>query len=398
MWTTSTLFEMFYYDRNIMWTQYPTPGTTKAACRPNLNKSDKINKTLRDMGQFSNFKDPRRPTLAPDHGQLIRNAALAIRVALGSGWNSPGDAVRTVANDRNRAKVGNAISTTENKQPNWEKDVLDPLLETCLNTYSRIDHDRKPVAYTVTVVLLTYDIIRQRNAVPTQADYAFFESAFDKFLSRDTSLAIRDIVDAENKKCSGLDIGFAHVHALFILESMLTEAMIRSEQKNGPADDTPSKTTIPTSIASSGTSSPPQDRIVLARDVHIQYYLKPGCALKVNSVTSIDLDGEELMLETSAGRRVRIAEGVIVSDVEGKSRTVEIRAPTADGFELSATAIIPPGNNYTVDDVTSVERVDEMEDWCALETAKATIWVGNGPYMYERSGTTVTVKNVFNWG
>jgi hypothetical protein len=338
------------------------------------------------MGQISNFTNSSQPTLAPDHGQSIRNAALAIGIALGSCWNSPGEAVSTVAYDHNRANLSDAISNADNEQPNWKEDILDPLLDTCLNTYSKIDNDGKSVTYTVAVVLLAYDIIRQRNGVPTQADYAFVASAFDKFLSRDALVAIREIVDAENKKCSERDIDFGQVHALFVLENMLSEAVIRSEQKDGPADDNPTKTTIRTSIAST------------ARDVHIQYYLKPGCALEVDDVTSIDLHGEELMVETKSGRRVQILEGVIMSDVEGKSRTVEIRAPTADGFELSAVLIIPPGANYTVDDVTSVERVDEMEDWTAFETSKATIWVGNGPYIYKRSQASVAVENVFNCG
>ncbi|OAG10594.1 uncharacterized protein CC84DRAFT_1237448 [Paraphaeosphaeria sporulosa] len=355
------------------------------------------------MGRISNPKHSNGPNLAMDSFQLARNASLAIRVALGSDWNSPGGALSTVADKYILKRLDKAISSADDEQPDWEAYILIPLFNSCLSTYTAIDIDSKFVTQTVAVILLAYDIIRQRNAVPTQTDYNFIESTLDKFLTPESLVIIREVVEAESERYSGLNIDFGKVNGLFVLEALLKEAIHRAEN-NGIVPEGATvklmadsvKTQVPTASADEGFSSTPGLQTTTKRDVHLQYYLKSGYALEVDSVTSIDLHNEALVLETSDGLHVSIEEGVIVSEVEGKSRTVDIRAPQADGFELSATVVIPPDNSYIIEDVTSVERIDKMADWAVFETLKATIWVGNGAYMYERDGETVKVKNLFN--
>ncbi|KAJ4357414.1 uncharacterized protein N0V89_001989 [Didymosphaeria variabile] len=300
-------------------------------------------------------------------------------------------------------KFGNSIRTAVNAQPKWEDDFLKPLLETCVDICTTTEKDARAVTQSVAVVLLAYDIIRLRNAVLTQADYDFVENAFDRFLSVDALTAISESVNAEFEQCSGLGIDFAALNALFILESLLSETAIHFEQEDTTAcelvpilsDPKPVDIPVPAALVSTAVPSQPQPQTAISRDVQIQYYLNPGCAFEVDCVTSIDIPGKALMLETSVGRRVQIEEGVIVSEVKGKSRTVEVRAPTADGFDLSATVTIPPCNDYTIENVISVERVDEMLEWTIFETAKATIWVGSGRYEVERIGASIKVKNVY---
>ncbi|KAF2440420.1 hypothetical protein P171DRAFT_447385 [Karstenula rhodostoma CBS 690.94] len=351
------------------------------------------------MGQTSN-----RTTLKPDNSQLAQNAALAIRVALRSEWNRPGDAVSTVANEYICEKLNQAIWSVEGEQPDWEKYILGPLLDTCLAIYAAIDRDAKLVTQTVAVVLLAYDIIRQRNAVLTQPDRNFIENTFDRFLTSEALVAIREIVETETERCSGLDIDFGKLNALFVLESLLKEESLhRDEQQNGLLPEViaakalaeSAKTPTTTSLASNGITSPPQPQTVSSHDIEIEYYINPGCALEFDCVVSIDVPNEDLVLETNKGYRVYVGEGVIVSKVEGKARTIEIRATTADGFERSATVIISPGNSYTIEDVTSVERVDETAYWTSFKTLKATIWARDGAScVYEHGGASVTIRNL----
>lgn len=356
------------------------------------------------MEQISNFSDSIQSSSALDNSQLAKNAALAVRVALGSDWSIPGDAMSTVADAYMCNKLKDAINTADDEQPVWEEYILNPLLATHLAAYAEVDMDSKLVTQTACIVLLSYDIIRQRNAAPTQADYDFIENTFDRFLTLEGLVAIREIVGAENERCSGPNMDFGKVNGLFVLEALLSEAVFRAENEGGMLPKVIAANVLAESVkppfnnsrSSAIGSSPPHLQNVTSRDVHVQYYLKSGCALEVDCVISIDLPNKALVLETSDGRRVCIEEGVIVSEVEGKSRTFEIRAPATDGFELSATVIIAPDNKYTIEDVTSVERVDEMLDWTVFETSKATVWVGNGKYMYERSRGSVTVKNLFN--
>ncbi|KAL5424924.1 hypothetical protein PMIN04_002876 [Paraphaeosphaeria minitans] len=355
------------------------------------------------MGQDSSLKHSNRSALALDNSQLALNAGLAIRVALGSDWNNSGDALSTVADVYILKKLSKAISSAEDEQPDWEAYILNPLLNSYLSTHEIIEINSKLVKQTVAIVLLAYEIIRHRNAAPTQADYNFFERTLDNFLTLESLVTISKMVEEENERCSGLDIDFGKVNGLFVLEAVLKEGIHRAENNGILPEDIAAKLMaesikrpVPTSQMRNGMDIPPQTQTTTSRDVHVQYYLKSGCALEVDGVTSIDMPKEALVLEIRDGRRVRIEEGVIVSEVEGKSRTVEIRAPNADGFELSATVIIPPDNSYVIDGVTTVERVDEMVDWMTFETEKATVWVGNGKYMYERGEETVKVKNLFN--
>lgn len=357
------------------------------------------------------------PSLQPNYTMLndsvIRAAAIRIQVALSTEWQRPGNAVTTLSGDGVTTvadsyicnKLIRAIESSNEEQPDWKEHVLDPMLSSCLSTYEAIDKETQGIIQTVAVVLLAYDIIRQRNAVLIQADYAFVKSTFDEFLTRNAMIAIRATVNNESERCSGLDANMGKLNGLFSLEAVLSEAIQRAgtddivtQVVSTPVSAEPIEPPMPTSRTINAEALLPQPQNATPRDVHIQYYLKPTCALSVDRVTSIDCPNEVLVLETSDGRRVCIEEGVIVSQVEDRRRRVQVQAPQADGFDLSATMILPPDASYVVDDVSSVERVDEMADcmWVVFETPTATVWVGNGQYTYEKIGKAVFVKNVFN--
>ncbi|KAL1611934.1 hypothetical protein SLS60_000157 [Paraconiothyrium brasiliense] len=354
------------------------------------------------MARVLHSKNSSEQTFVSDDEHLIRSAAVTIREGIGAAWNSPGDAISAIADSFICSKVADATSTAVDEQPDWEGNILKPLIETCVDICTTPNKNLRAITHSVAVVLLAYDIIRQRNAVLTQTDYDFLVKSFDRYVFVDILTAISEVVNAEFEQCSGLSNDFAQVNALFILESLLSESAIRFEQQGVsapelvpmPSDIKPVEASNDAPLVSTTSAPPPQLQAAASRDVQIQYYLNPGCAVEVDCVTSIDFPRDALMLETSVGLRVQIEEGVIVSEVKGKSRTVEIRAPTADGFDLSATITLSPGKDYMIEDVISVERVDEMLGWTIFETAKATIWVGSGPYDVERIGASIKVNSV----
>ncbi|KAF1973076.1 hypothetical protein BU23DRAFT_641506 [Bimuria novae-zelandiae CBS 107.79] len=350
------------------------------------------------MGKSSNpMKLPKKCSVPGDESGT-RRIACSVSSGIRAEWKCPGDAIRNItSNSLSSEIISSGVGSIDHAQPNWEETILKPLLE----AYPRIDNGATFATYTVAAVLVAYEIICQRNAVLTQDDYDLVESMFSRFLYHENVLlAIREAVEAEIEEASGSDLNPSKLNTLFVLDALLAEASIRLGQKAKSAaafnDMADGATLTPSSPTSTIAVQSTHAQTASSRDVEIQYYLHKECALVIDRVTSTDLRGETLVLGTSDGRRVEIEEGVTVSSIAGACHTVEIRAPNTDGFELSATVVLPPGKSYIVEEAISSGRAAENQELSFIETGKATIYIADGPYaVVLHNGGQVEVRNVF---
>lgn len=342
------------------------------------------------MESFSEVTRSSQESGAPERSRCVRKAALAIQEQLNETCDTNVEAVGHSKRIDLYTELSSVISVADSQQMDCNDTLLNLFLTSYLDCYRSIGGESK---FIVAAVLLAYDIIRRRDACLQQSEWDFIARIFDEHLSVKGPLdTIIDVVQGTMEQFTVSKISFENLNALFVLEAHLSEAALRTELQQESA--TNSDATLVEPLASKTKRFGPSGSITASRNVHIQYYLNPGCELKVDNVTSIDFAREALIMSISGGHKVRIEEGVIVSDVKGMRKTVEIRAPTADGFDLSATIVVAQGSNHMVPDVTSIGWVDEMQDWTVLETPKATVWVGNGPYVVQRDGTSLLVNNV----
>ncbi|KAJ4293181.1 hypothetical protein N0V90_008463 [Kalmusia sp. IMI 367209] len=320
--------------------------------------------------------------------------------------------------------VAIAIKAAVDEQPDWDEDVLQPIVDGYTLTKTETDF----VVITSVVLLLAYDLIRRRCADITEADTEFILNALGRSM-RDYKVrkAVTDVIEAEKDRLLGLDADMSILNALFVLDGLLAQASAYSRLRHDSAIDSdpnpaisqglaviPAKINVspismalterddaptPTQNTFAGnlsTPTPTPTQTDYFRDVHVQYYLKPVCALELDDIKTHNFQGEMMTLETMSGLRVRIEEGVTVSEIEDAYPRVSIRAPVADGYDLSATVVVPPGHSYILDDVSSINQEDEIPEWTSVETSKATVWIGNGPYVVERHGAKMKVNNVYH--
>ncbi|KAF2255118.1 hypothetical protein BU26DRAFT_500741 [Trematosphaeria pertusa] len=375
----------------------------------------------------------------------IGNIVTAVQCAAGDSTSTPYNGVDKVALEalgmevacNLQCSVMVAIHSSDDGQPEWRTEVLDRIIRHFrYDRYLRLDGDEiEYVVLVVIVVLLAYEILRQRWASLSEEDQDFIVSAFTEFLdNRDVRAAIKAALDAEHERLVRLDADMDVLNALFVLTDALGEVSVRIEAQDqdhdGPivamaeqhraggasaivlddplpfssglahGDDSPSPSSSP--IISASSADPAQSLspsfTAYYRDVQAQFFLKPGCSLDFDFVTSANLRGDTLTVETCIGLRMRVEEEVTVSNKSGDLDRVTVQASETGGCVLSATIIIPPGHAYSFGDIVSVEEETELPEWTKVETTKATVWIGNGSYSIQRStsGTLITVTNVYH--
>ena len=325
---------------------------------------------------------------------LARSVSCAVCAGIETDWQCAGDAVKTVVSSSLTAVIANNISKADNDQIDWEEAVLQPIFNTYA-TATATDTDQL-VTYISAILLIAYEIIRQHDSVLSQADFDSKASMFHIFLGDEiVLLAVRRILDAETEKCPGLDDDFGKVNALFVLNGLMADTNIRIEKEENNTEPKVEFSDIMNgTLTTPGAALPPFTHSTGSRDVEIQYFLHPGCALKIDSVASIDVWKETLVLESSDSLRIQIEEGVTCSNVINAHKSVEIRAPTTDGFNLSATVILFLGQSYTISSAVRSGQEAENAQWTVVDTEEATVWIGNGQYSIERAGNLVKIQNV----
>ena len=187
------------------------------------------------------------------------------------------------------AEIGTA-NIADDGQPDWNKTV------SVLECHVIIGTKAEFLTSTAAFVLLTYDLIRQCGAVLSQVDQDFFSNIFSTFVVDKKMLAaIKKAVDDEANNCAEVDTDLAKANALFVLESLLSETSISLSEQSG-SETSSSATSSCEDTNNTKVSATLSTQAVYLRDVQVQYFLKPGCTLEVNHITSVDAVREMLVV------------------------------------------------------------------------------------------------------
>jgi len=307
--------------------------------------------------------------------------------------------------------VHKAINWAGNEQPNWFENVLEPVINDYATCYPRVaDDDTDTVAVVSIVVLVAYDILYQRWATVTAGDHNFIINTFSEYLDEQKIRhAVLRAICSERDRLIALDVGLKTCSVLSNLIADVntcdTERGILKSKGNldFSVDASPGHTphanaegerveistpTLSTSDLASTPTSPSH-----SHDVYVQLFLKPGCALEFCDVDCAQLRDHIFIIDFSTGQQMHIEEGVTLTVTDTKN-TVLLRAPSTDGYNLSATMIIPRGHSYIIRDDATIALQTEILDWATIETQKAVFWIGNGPYSIETCGDLTAVVNV----
>lgn len=331
-------------------------------------------------------------------------------------------------------KVTAKIHELKAEEPDWTIDELESISEAFHSKERTISgrHTGEHIVRAVVVIFLTFEVLRRWWGQLTTEDRDIITESLTRSI---IGIKLRDRVkaalDREYEIMSALDADMNSLHALWILSDLLMEIPETSEEERAESiletseesgeEQSDSKLSghlpllgldlsspyyqkEPLISPSTGSESTLSSRTISPsfmpyyNDVQAQYFLKPACALEIDCVKSVNVQDETLIVETRLGLRVKVEEGVTVSDISGKYNAVTIRALSASGYDLSATVIIPPRSMYSFSDVVQIDDDTAIPDWTQVETTAATVWIGNGPYNIQRCevANRIMVKNTYH--
>lgn len=342
-----------------------------------------------------------------------------------------------------KRSVNAAMRNTDDNQPDWRAQVLEPTTNDFPNPKNlTIDgQDGEYVLFISAVVLLGYEIIRQRGPSLSYVDDEFIVDMLVECLE-DTEIlsSIETALETNYRKLSYLKLDVltplwmlsGHLKtAAGVIETRMVSAKLAPsssvQDAEGPCgssaneDEIASQSTNTTDSTatdidktagskSSSTNTPPSSEngpqplspsfTAFYRDVYVQVFLKPGCTHGLDYVTSFSHRNDMLTIHTFLGLSMLVEEGVTVSEISGTRDTVSVHRENGTGYELDFTLVFPPGCSHWISDVLSVEHRCEGTRWTKIETSMAVLFVGNGPHKIVAStgGGMAYVKNAYEAG
>ncbi|KAF2877205.1 hypothetical protein BDV95DRAFT_601621 [Massariosphaeria phaeospora] len=136
-----------------------------------------------------------------------------------------------------RRSVKTAMRSADDEQPEWQEQVLDPIVET-FDVHTGIVTQEEEADFILllsTTVLLGYEILRQRAGNPSDGDEDFIIASLVEYFreakARDYTAAA---VEAEYKRVGKADLSLNNLNALWRLSGLISTARLSLEGEDEP--------------------------------------------------------------------------------------------------------------------------------------------------------------------
>jgi hypothetical protein len=333
----------------------------------------------------------------------------------------------------------------ENNQPNWHRDVLEPIVANMPGPQQGEGEDTEYALLVSCVIFMAYDILVVRSDSVTELDKMFILDAISQFLKCEIGEVLRIslmiVLDAEHERLVAEKSPEDVINVVSTLKSYLVEvaeqmyprvdSLIGSSYKlpqrltqaaeRFPLDESDDDESVSSDDGNayekytdgeewSSEVSPPSRYAhlsagygtttitppVYASDVHIRVYLKPSSSWNFPCVQSTSTERGILTIETYLGLKMRVQPGSTVSAIAELDDSMTVFGDsTTECTPLSATIVIPAGSMYLINDMVIDGSIEEQIDgWLKVETDSAELQIGNGCFHLEQRGRYLVVKNV----